>query len=56
MFIYCKQHMLLAVALPMMHLAIQNSSISYMMLEALCHQLLGLCRNRDNKSTLPVQT
>ena len=30
--------------------------ISYMMLEALCHQLLGLCRNRDNKSTLPVQT
>ena len=62
-FIYCKKHMFvslnsmsfLSVALPVMHLAIQNSSISYMMLEALCHQLVGLCRNRDNKSTLPVQ-
>ena len=44
MFIYCKKHMFvslnfmsfLSVALPVMHLAIQNSSISYMMLEALC--------------------
>ena len=62
MFIYYKQHTFvslnsmsfLVLALPVMHLAIQNSSISYMMLKALWHQLVGLCRNRDNKLTLPV--
>ena len=44
MFVSLNSMSFLAVALPVMHLAIQNSSKSYMMLEALCHQLVGLCR------------